>query len=876
MTAAANYCRRIKADYRKKEKVMKKKSVLLLSTLLALSVGVAGAAACSGEHKHDLRDVPFKDATCTHQGRVAHQECADCHKYFIDGKEVGESELVIPKDPAKHVLENVEYRAATCVDEGVLAHGVCQECGNYFVDGEYVNSSSVVLEVDPAAHKIEHMEEVAATCGADGMLEHDECVYCRKIYKDGEETDAAEYVIPKGGEHTFESGAIECSVCDAYKLIYEGEYYVIDSYNQKQFVTGAKGADYGATPAADKNAAIKDHIDNPMTFGTQRNNGITAANADGKEWVLTNSTSGDVSSFTRFVAAKPGETAGYVGKFILTFDVTANVNTPFSRFGAKVVSNSAGTLAGADESKLIGSHADADPRIIEFKAGTVYRFAYVMETTASDQIIQIFTCFAGESSVSISNLHLEFIDQGATGVVTSKMLYFGEPEGIKITADECAHENAYDVAGTATCTAEGILAHRHCPQCGQNVIDGEVVETVTGKLPHTIGEWQSDANNHWKECSVCNTHFDEEAHTPGPEATETTPQVCTVCDYVLAKPTIHQHEMQYVAAKAETCTEDGNIEYWHCTDPDCGKYFSDENGDNEIEASSIVISAHHTLTEYEAGDSTCFRHGTDVAYSACTVCGKFFVGGTEIAGSELFTKPLTEHNIVDGACTNAGCTAKQEASEIVVPDACFGTQGATINPALVANPGKWAAQTKDANKASVENGVLKIEIASNNTDKNKTAFVRVIPSQNGTDAFVGTYIWTFDFKVTAGLGSAASAEDVNIYVGFFIQSTTESGNLGTIADVSTKFTIGQTYRFSVLAETWNANQFAQFNIRNVAGSGAKIEISNASYVFYPKTANTGANALISREFAQPVEAAADTVATTLGAVIIEDKRYLAA
>lgn len=46
--------------------------------------------------------------------------------------------------------------------------------------------------------------------------------------------------------------------------------------------------------------------------------------------------------------------------------------------------------------------------------------------------------------------------------------------------------------------------------------------------------WASDVNTHWHACSVCGVKSDEAAHVPGPEATETAAQTCTVCGYELA------------------------------------------------------------------------------------------------------------------------------------------------------------------------------------------------------------------------------------------------------------------------------------------------------------------------------------------------------
>ena len=40
-------------------------------------------------------------------------------------------------------------------------------------------------------------------------------------------------------------------------------------------------------------------------------------------------------------------------------------------------------------------------------------------------------------------------------------------------------------------------------------------------------------------------------------------------------------------AKAATCTEEGNIEYWHCEK--CGKYFSDAKAAHEITLEQTVI-----------------------------------------------------------------------------------------------------------------------------------------------------------------------------------------------------------------------------------------------------------------------------------------------
>ncbi len=51
----------------------------------------------------------------------------------------------------------------------------------------------------------------------------------------------------------------------------------------------------------------------------------------------------------------------------------------------------------------------------------------------------------------------------------------------------------------------------------------------------------------------------------------------------------HVHVLVHTAAAAPTCTEDGNTEYWYCSR--CGRYFSDEQGANEITLADTRIPA---------------------------------------------------------------------------------------------------------------------------------------------------------------------------------------------------------------------------------------------------------------------------------------------
>lgn len=86
------------------------------------------------------------------------------------------------------------------------------------------------------------------------------------------------------------------------------------------------------------------------------------------------------------------------------------------------------------------------------------------------------------------------------------------------------------------------------------------------------------------------------------------------------QPESHEHTMEQVAYKAPTCTEKGHNSYWKCTL--CKKYFSDENGTNEITPESQEIPANgHTVVIDPAVPPTNTSTGLTEG-SHCSVCKK--------------------------------------------------------------------------------------------------------------------------------------------------------------------------------------------------------------------------------------------------------------
>ena len=218
--------------------------------------------------------------------------------------------------------------------------------------------------------------------------------------------------------------------------------------------------------------------------------------------------------------------------------------------------------------------------------------------------------------------------------------------GYKITEEipAAGHvwEEDYTVDKEATCAEEGSESI-HCSVCGE-IKEGS--SRVIGKTQdHKYGEWTvtkeatcTEEGSKEKVCEVCgdkvtesipaNGHQWEKDYTVDKEATcteEGSESIhCSVCGEIQegSSQAIEKtaHTLSKTEAKEAACTEDGNIEYWTCSE--CGKLYSDEEGTTEItEKDTVIKSLGHnwsawTVTKPATETETGLREKT------CSVCGE--------------------------------------------------------------------------------------------------------------------------------------------------------------------------------------------------------------------------------------------------------------
>ncbi len=276
-----------------------------------------------------------------------------------------------------------------------------------------------------------------------------------------------------------------------------------------------------------------------------------------------------------------------------------------------------------------------------------------------------------------------------------------EIQSVTTPIDKNNHDGGTEVrdAVAATCNKDGYAGDTYCLGCGEKIAEGKTIP-ATGAHVNAAGEWESDGANHWQVCDSCGTEFNKAVHEGG-VATCSAKAVCEVCsaeygeldpdnhvnteirgavvateeaegytgdkwcldcDQMIEEGTViakldHTHAMVKTEAKAATCEEDGNIEYYTCSK--CGKKYNDEAGTRELTDEEIIIEAagHSYSTEW--------KFDADSHWHECT-CGERSDERSHTFGDWTVTKEATE--TADGSrerkCTVCGYVQSEKISAI--------------------------------------------------------------------------------------------------------------------------------------------------------------------------------------------------------------------
>lgn len=151
-------------------------------------------------------------------------------------------------------------------------------------------------------------------------------------------------------------------------------------------------------------------------------------------------------------------------------------------------------------------------------------------------------------------------------------------------------------------------------------------------------------------------------------------------------PATGHREIEAISAKEATCTEAGNISYWHCKT--CDKYFSNEECTEEITKEDTLIPATgHGKTEITgAKEATCTAEGY-TGDKICTIC-------KEVIGKGTVTKKKA-HTYKEGKCTVCGTADPNYKSSDSKKQSATTVTGSSVDSNKTNNSNTNSPQTGD-------------------------------------------------------------------------------------------------------------------------------------------------------------------------------------
>ena len=488
-------------------------------------------------------------------------------------------------------------------------------------------------------HTMEYVSAVAPTCGADGHTAYYRCTLCGKYFSDaaGEnEITLESTVIPATGNHNYDGWVSNndgthkhvCSVCGdtvtencTYTDVVTAPTATEQGYTTHTCtVCGYSFVDSYTTPLGNDypvHFSVPEGVTQPADMISNTNTGITLPTVTAPEgytflgWVVE-----DYDNVTD----KPAQIL--TGTYIAPQEIT--LKALFSYVDAEGAGEATYELVSAAPSDWTGNY------VITYGTNTSM---YVMKGVTPG--------FNGEDMENTSNAAAYAnsgvsLDGTTLSNVATDYVFTLAPHGSYYSIQSVStgayvgmNSSASAMAAYTTYTSNG------CDWTpGVKANASSALNSINGSYPYLS---YSTANSYFWAGSSGGTA------TPSVRFWKEVNAGTTYYTTVITTETPHQHTMTHVAAVAPTCAEAGNIEYWYCAD--CGKYFSDANGDNEIALADTVLPAtgNHTYDGWISNNDGTHKH-------VCSVCGD------TVTENCTYNDVVTAPTATEGGYTTHTCT----------------------------------------------------------------------------------------------------------------------------------------------------------------------------------------------------------------------------
>ena len=496
----------------------------------------------------------------------------------------------------QHILTKTEAKTATCTEDGNKAYWTCEHCGKYFLSDDANPETAKAVELSEtvisASHKLTKVEAKDATCTENGNKAYWTCEHCKKYFlsddtnpETAKAVELSETVIP-ALKHKNETlrGA---SKPDGTKPGYSGDRYCpdCDTVLEKGYTYWNEGnltwkLDADGTLTISGTGTMKDYNDSDNRSPANQKKGSV------KKVVIEDG----VTSI--------GVYAFYECRYLTSIAIPDSV-TSIGRC-AFYNCNSLTSITIPKSVTSIGIYA-------------FYNCSSLTSITIPKSVISIGTAtfFACKNLTSITIL------DSVTGIGNSA--FSGCTSLTSITIPDSVTSIGYNAFGNCSSLKTISLS---CKSSLKKSNFGDQADLVSAS--HTLKKTEAkaktcteDGNKEYWTCEHCGKYFLSD--DTNPETAKAVEQSETILPA--------SHKLTKVEAKAATCTENGNIEYWTCEH--CGKYFLSDDTNPEtakaVEQAETVIPASHKLTKVkEEKAPTCTEDGNK-EYWTCEHCGKYFL-----------------------------------------------------------------------------------------------------------------------------------------------------------------------------------------------------------------------------------------------------------
>ena len=525
---------------------------------------------------HTLKKTAAKAVTCTEDGNKEYWTCEHCGKYFLSDDTNPEtatavelSETVIP---ASHKLTKVEAKDATCTESGNKEYWTCEHCKKYFLSDDTNPETAKAVELSetviPASHKLTKVEAKDATCTENGNKEYWTCEHCKKYFLSDDTNPATAKAV-------------------------EQSEFIIPALNHKNAIIRNASEPNGTNPGYSGDRYCLD-------CDTVFEKGYTYWNEDNLTWTLYEdgtlniSGTGTMKDYDNGDNRSPVYKNSSVKKVVIEKGVTSIGNFAFS--GCRSLTS----ITIPDNVTSIGTYA-------------FYDCTSLTSITIPDNVTSI-----GESAFEwCSGLSSVTIPDSVTSIGESAFERCIGLSSVTIpdSVTSIGNRAFYDCTNLTTISLS-------CKSSLKKSDFGDQADLVS-YTSHTLKKTAAKAatctesgNKEYWTCEHCGKYFlSDDTNPETAKAVELSETVAPA-----------SHKLTKVEAKAATCSENGNKEYWTCEH--CGKYFLSDDTNPEtakaVELSETVIPASHKLTKVEAKAVTCAENGNK-AYWTCEHCGKYFL-----------------------------------------------------------------------------------------------------------------------------------------------------------------------------------------------------------------------------------------------------------